>query len=113
MMEKDFLYKTDRGGMSWDVLETPGGEIYYINELILYSLGKDIERSSDGGLTWQFIKNVAWEGQFSFVDQNTAWVVAADTTDWENPKFALVKTSDGCGNFEGINPVLVASQTQR
>jgi len=43
--EKDFLYRTDKGGMSWDILDTPGGEIYYLNESIIYSLGKDIERS--------------------------------------------------------------------
>ncbi len=85
-LEKDFLYKTDKGGMSWDVLDTPGGEFSYINESIIYSLGKDIERSSDGGLNWQLIKTVNWEGQFSFVDQNTAWVVAADKTDCNEPQ---------------------------
>jgi photosystem II stability/assembly factor-like uncharacterized protein len=113
MKEKDFLYKTDKGGMSWDVLDTPGGEIKYINDLVLYSLGKDIERSSDGGLNWQFVKTVSWEGQFSFIDQNTAWVVAADKTDWENPKYALVKSTNGCQTFSEIKPVLVASSTVR
>ena len=111
--EKDFLYKTDKGGMSWDILDTPGGEIYYLNESIIYSLGKDIERSTDGGQNWQFVKTVKWEGQFSFVDQNTAWVVAADKSDWENPIFALVKTTNGCSTFETIVPVLLTSQTLR
>jgi hypothetical protein len=112
-MDKDFLYKTDKGGMSWDVLDTPGGEVYYLNESVIYSLGKDIELSIDGGRNWQFVKTVNWEGQFSFVDQNTAWVVAADKTDWENPIYALVKTNDGCSSFESIDPILIESQTLR
>jgi len=111
--EKDFLYKTDKGGMAWDVLDTPGGEIYYLNESIIYSLGKDIERSTDGGQNWQFVKTVTWEGQFSFVEKNTAWVVAADKSDWENPIIALVKTTNGCSSFETIVPVLLTSQTIR
>jgi len=112
-MEKDFLYKTDKGGMSWDVLDTPGGEIYYLNESIIYSLGKDIERSTDGGQHWQFVKTVNWEGQFSFVDQNTAWVVASDKSDWENPEYSLVKTIDGCNSFSIIIPEVITSSTNR
>jgi len=113
LMEKDFLYKTDKGGMSFDILDTPGGEIYYLNDLTMYSLGKDIERSIDGGQSWQYIKTVNWEGQFSFIDQSTAWAVAADRTDWENPIFALMKTTNGCQSFTEIDPVLINSSIVR
>jgi len=99
--------------MGWDILDAPGGEIFYINESIMYALARDIYRSNDGGQNWQYIKSVNWDGQFDFINQNTAWVVASDKSDWENPEYALVKTTDGCNSFSIIVPEIITSSTNR
>ena len=112
-MEKDFLYKTSDGGQTWNILDAPGGEIFYINETIMYALARDIYRSNDGGQHWQYIKSVNWDGQFDFINQNTAWVVASDKSDWENPEYALVKTTDGCNSFIEIKPEVITSISNR
>ncbi|MCJ7717255.1 MAG: exo-alpha-sialidase [Anaerolineales bacterium] len=112
-MEQDFLYKTSDGGSTWLILDAPGGEIYQINDMVMYALGRDIYRSDDGGENWRYIKAVFWDGQFDFINQNTAWAVASDKSDWENPEYALVKTTDGCNSFSIIVPEIIASTTNR
>jgi len=113
MIDQDFLYKTDNNGGSWDILEMPSGVLYYITDQVYYSISRDIHRSNDGGVTWQLIRSVNWDGQFSFVDPDTAWVIASDLSDWENPEYALVKTSDGGNSFSEIKPVLITSSSIR
>jgi photosystem II stability/assembly factor-like uncharacterized protein len=110
MIDQDFLYKTYDGGATWEILDMPSGNLYHISDQILYTVSREIYRSTDGGINWQLVKNVNWDGQFSFVDQNTAWAVAHDPTDDE---YALVKTTNGCESFIEIKPKLVASSTQR
>jgi len=113
MIDKDFLYKTDDNGASWNIMDMPSGDLYYINDQVYYSISRDIHRSIDGGVSWQLIKSVNWDGQFSFVDPDTAWVIASDLSDWENPEYALVKTTDGGNSFVEIKPDLITSSSVR
>lgn len=110
MIDRDFLYKTSDSGLNWEILETPGGDIYYIDDQVLYSVSRDIYRSVDSGLTWQKVKSVSWDGNFSFIDKNTAWGIAYDPDDNE---YALVKTIDGCKSFIIIEPKLLEPGTIR
>jgi len=107
---KDFLYRTSDGGTNWKIQSMPEGELNFISGQTYYTAGREIYRTSDGGVNWDLRKSVNWDGQFSFIDLNTALAVAYDPADEE---YALVKTSDGCSSFEIIVPELLASQTQR
>jgi photosystem II stability/assembly factor-like uncharacterized protein len=98
-IQKSFLYETTDGGTSWKVYDYPGGPLQFINALTAYSLGRAIQRSVDAGHTWAAVKTVNWDGQFSFVDANTAWAVATD-----NGQVALVKTSNGGLNWQELKP---------
>jgi len=106
--ERDYLYRTNDGGGTWEIQETPGGELVYINDQIIYALGREIYRSENGGESWQKVRTVNWDGQFSFIDRNTAWVVA-----FNGQEYALVKTSNGCDSFIEIKPELISSQSIR
>lgn len=111
-----YLYKTSNGGISWEIMEAPTGDLYFINEQVVYSLHRDyspnreIYRSEDGGASWVEVKTVFWKGQFSFINRDTAWVVAYD---WEDDEYALVKTTDGCNTFEIIMPEVITSSSIR
>ena len=92
------------------------GDLYFINEQVVYSLHRDyspnreIYRSEDGGASWVEVKTVFWKGQFSFINRDTAWVVVYD---WEDDEYALVKTTDGCNSFEIIMPEVITSSSIR
>ena len=110
MIDRDFLYKTFDGGENWEILEAPRGEIYYIDDQIMYSVSRDINISLDAGASWQLVKSVNWDGEFSFIDQFTAVGVAYDPDDDE---YALVKTTDGFSSIQIIEPVVIAPFTTR
>ena len=107
-IERDYLYKTNDGGETWEIWETPGGDLVYINDQIIYALSRDIYRSEDGGESWQKIRTVNWDGQFNFIDRDTAWIVA-----FNGQEYALVKTSNGCDSFIEIKPEVITSQSVR
>jgi len=107
-IEYDYLYRTNDGGVTWEIQETPGGGLVYIDDQIIYALGREIYRSEDGGENWQKIRTVNWDGQFTFIDRYTAWIVATN-----NGEYALVKTSNGCDSFIEIKPEVIASQSIR
>lgn len=106
--ERNYLYRTNDGGETWEIWEAPGGDLVYINDQIIYALSRDIYRSEDGGESWQKVRTVNWDGQFSFIDRDTAWVVAIN-----DEEYALVKTSNGCDSFSIIIPEVIASQSVR
>jgi photosystem II stability/assembly factor-like uncharacterized protein len=58
-------------------------------------------RSEDRGLTWTLLKQVAWDGQFSFVGPMNGWAVARD-----EGEIALVHTIDGGTTWQLVEPVL-------
>jgi len=105
---RDYLYRTYDGGETWEILETPGGELIYIDDQIIYALSRDIYRSEDGGESWQKVRTVNWDGQFNFIDRDTAWIVA-----FNGQEYALVKTSNGCDSFIEIKPEVIASHSLR
>lgn len=97
--KQSFLYETPDGGASWNVYAYPGGPLQFIGASTAFALGRDIQRSTDAGHTWTDVKAVNWDGQFSFIDANTAWVVATD-----NGQIALVKTVDGGVSWQELKP---------
>ena len=108
--KSQFYYKTVDDGFNWDIYDAPQGYVYHINAEVLYTISDYIYRSEDGGQSWDPVKSVYWEGQFSFIDRDTAWAVAYDQEDNE---YALVKTTDGCNSFSIIEPELITSTSIR
>ena len=96
------LYRTQDLGRTWQIQDYPGGQLYNIGEDVILALGRDLYRSEDGGLTWTLIKQVAWDGQFSFIDAQSGWAVARDEAD-----IALVRTVDGGTTWQLIEPILI------
>jgi photosystem II stability/assembly factor-like uncharacterized protein len=109
-IERNFYYSPDEGHYTWKILDAPSGELYYFSVQDLYAIGREIFRSEDGGESWQMVKTVNWDGQFSFINRDTAWAVAYDR---EDDEYALVKTTDGCNSFSIIEPELIASTSSR
>jgi len=96
---RGFLYETTDAGASWKVYPYPGGHLQFVNASTAYALGRNIQRSNDAGHTWTLVRAVNWDGQFSFIDANTAWAVATDSG-----QIALVKTKDGGATWQEIKP---------
>lgn len=97
----NLLYRTMDLGASWQIQEYPGGALHRVSDTVILALGKDLYRSEDAGLTWTFIKQVTWDGQFSFVDSQYGWAVAR-----ADDEIALVRTTDGGETWQLIEPVL-------
>jgi photosystem II stability/assembly factor-like uncharacterized protein len=106
----NFQYATTDGGATWTILPLPVGySMSAANDGLLYfdlthafALGRSIFQTNDGGQTWTLIKQVNWDGQFSFVNMNLGWAVARSDTE-----IAFVTTTTGCANWAIINPYIV------
>ncbi len=98
---QSFLYETADSGAHWNVYTYPGGPLQFIDAQTAFALGRTIQRSDDAGQTWTAVKTVNWDGQFSFIDANTAWAVATN-----QGQSALVKTTDGGASWQEIKPVV-------
>ena len=94
-----FLYETSDDGASWQSYPYPGGSLQFVNAASAFALSRSIQRSDDAGHTWVAVKSVNWDGQFSFISPQIAWVVATD-----NGQSALVKTIDGGLTWQEIKP---------
>ena len=107
---KDFasyLYASEDGGETWEanllpepVLASQSTLIYFDADHALL-LGREMYNSADGGRTWNQVKTVNWEGQFSFVDQQQGWAIASSSEG-----VALVSTVDGGRTWALIKPVI-------
>jgi photosystem II stability/assembly factor-like uncharacterized protein len=54
----------------------------------------------DGGETWELIKTVSWDGQFSFIDEQNGWAIARN-----QDEIALVRTEDGGRTWSQLDPI--------
>lgn len=96
------LYTSQDQGKSWQTWEYPGGQLYALEGEKLLALGRDIYRSDNKGLTWTLTKQVAWDGQFSFVSALNGWAIARD-----DEEIAFVYTEDGGRTWQLIEPGLI------
>ncbi|NIS81231.1 MAG: DUF5050 domain-containing protein [Anaerolineales bacterium] len=99
-----YVYSTSDGGQTWSYSDYPGGELQFIDPSVAYALGREIYLSRDGGRTWTKVKEVNWDGQFSFVSENLAWAVAR-----AGDEIALVRTQDGSRTWEELKPQVAAT----
>ncbi|KAF0106877.1 MAG: Uncharacterized protein FD146_2235 [Anaerolineaceae bacterium] len=103
----NFQYATTDGGATWQIVRLPEGYtfnasndgLFYFDPNYGFALGRNIYQTTDGGQNWTLIKQVAWDGQFSFYNMNLGWAVARS-----DGAIALVKTTNGGAKWEIINP---------
>ena len=94
--QNSYLYASEDFGKTWLVNDLPEEVFASHYDLVFFDaasallLGREIFQTSDGGRSWDHVKSVFWDGQFSFVDASYGWAVA--TSDDE---MALVRTLDG------------------
>lgn len=97
--EMDFLYSTVDEGLNWESLPYPGGDLFFLTEGQGFAFSREIHFTNDGGATWQLVKTVNWDGQFSFIDDQFGWAVAR-----ADGAIALVRTNDGGSTWGEIQP---------
>ena len=100
----DFAYSTRDDGSTWQTNAFPGGELSIQPDGFGWAFGMEIFRTLDFGLTWERVKIVSWEGQFSFINHDRGWAVAR-----AGEEIALVQTVDGGETWQGIEPVVAPS----
>lgn len=103
-----YLYTTENGGEDWKTYPLPPGVLASETQLIFFDaanallLGREMYRTRDGGATWEHVKTVTWDGQFSFVDALRGWAVARAGDD-----IALVQTFNGGASWAELEPRIV------
>lgn len=103
-----YLYSSEDAGGSWNIFPLPEKVNGSKSTLIFFDdnntqlLGRDMYRSEDDGETWTFIKTVSWDGQFTFIDDQTGWAVATN----DNREKALVQTTNGGKTWSRLDPVV-------
>ena len=107
----EFVYSTQDGGSTWQTSSFPGGEPSMQADGFGWAFGMEIFKTLDFGLTWERVKTVSWEGQFSFIDRESGWAVAR-----AGEMIALVQTIDGGKTWQELEPVVapsaIVSQTE-
>ena len=101
-VETSYIYTSIDSGFTWSSSGYPGGALLVLDNDFAFALGRDIYRTHDGGASWQLVKTVNWDGQFSFVSQTHGWAVAR-----EGDEIALVYTENGGGKWDLIEAVIV------
>ena len=94
-----FLYETADAGATWKTWPYPGGTLQFVGASTAFALSRSIQRSDDAGHTWNLVRTVNWDGQFSFIDANSVWAVAS-----ADGQIALVKSVDGASTWQEIKP---------
>jgi photosystem II stability/assembly factor-like uncharacterized protein len=101
--ELNYVYTSLDDGATWFTSPAEGnGELFFFDEYTGFIFGRDIYFTDDGGLTWELVKTVNWDGQFSFVNRDTGWVVARNADE-----IAFLSTVDGGKTWQEIEPVIV------
>lgn len=101
LLEYFFIYSSDNGGIDWDIHEAPAGKLAMFSTDSGFSLSREIQFTKNGGLDWQLIKQVNWEGDFDWVSEQLGWAVARD-----GDEIALVFSDDGGLTWHLIEPVV-------
>ncbi len=101
LLTRKFLYATQDGGESWATEAYPGGTLFMFDELRGFAFDRMIRKTSDGGATWEDVKEVSWDGQFSFIDPETGWAVAES-----EDEVALVRSVDGGVTWQLLEPTI-------
>ena len=102
-----YFYSSQDGGSTWQsVLLAP--KVQAAQDQLIYFglnngliLGHDIYISTSDGQTWNYVKSVNWDGQFSFSDPQYGWAVARS-----NGEIALVNTIDWAATWKIIKPTI-------
>jgi photosystem II stability/assembly factor-like uncharacterized protein len=98
----NFVYTTFDDGDTWMTSPADGtGKLFFFDEYTGFIFGRDIYFTEDGGLTWEFVKTVFWDGQFSFINRDIGWAVARN-----GDEIAFMTTINGGKTWQEIEPVI-------
>lgn len=93
--------KSHDGGMTFSGRESPPGQLLMVSEQDGWRFDREIQRTRDGAERWSLINQVAWQGQFDFLDRWRGWAVASD-----EQEAALVHSMDGARSFSLLEATL-------
>ncbi len=96
------VFRTTNSGSNWDsVSNTPGVCLYFANSMTGWTAGDngDMYKTTNGGLNF-YQQTIPVTGGF-FTDIN----FVNDTVGWAIDVYVILKTTNGGGEFVGINPL--------
>ena len=102
-LKLNYIYTTQDGGETWESHLYPGGQLELLNPRTAYAFDRHIFETLDGGVTWDHVKTVQWDGQFSFVNDQVGWAVAR-----QGDALALVTTTNGGRTWDLLKPSITS-----
>jgi photosystem II stability/assembly factor-like uncharacterized protein len=98
-----YVYSSDDWGKHWEMIKLTGSvdHLLFVSPEIGFAMGRDHFKTINGGASWEKIKTVSWDGQFSFINETEGWVVAQN-----DDQIALLHTKDGGKTYQEIKPII-------
>ncbi len=117
-IEESYYYLSADRGQTWRVIPQPEGVgIFFLDMTIGWRSSKSdngyrLERTTDGGVTWQKQADGLPGAGFQFVDANTGWLEVGDDSDPFAP-IQLQRTTDGGKTWQRFTPRLLPADSGR
>jgi photosystem II stability/assembly factor-like uncharacterized protein len=109
LVEASYAYLTTDRGQTWHSWLSTGNETFTNPDTgwRLSATGDNqpslLQQTTDGGLTWRTIKEVAWKtAQFNFVSEQVGWAIVSD-----GANTSFVHTFNGGKTWKIIKPVII------
>jgi photosystem II stability/assembly factor-like uncharacterized protein len=111
-LTRGIILRTIDSGINWERIDIGEGNIlwsiYFVNESLGWGVGSDIQKTTDGGLSWVTINDSTGGGSIYFADELNGWSGGISSG---GPYGFIHKTTDGGYNWSSISGLDIPSLT--
>jgi photosystem II stability/assembly factor-like uncharacterized protein len=104
-----YLYMTQDGGQAWTVKSYPGGELVFLDTHTGWAFGAQLNRTRDGGASWEVLGSLSQMAHGQFVDLLHGWAIIPGDPylDVMISHNELLATTDGGVTWSSIQSIVI------